>query len=156
MKKLIHLIWLPLLANCSSIPNNNFKETYQREICDKYSLYANSKDLNGSLSLYADDAIVNGSAAEPIVGKETIKENFIQWHESTKKINHSAKVISAKVFGNQAFAYGTWKVDQIMKDGSKREERGHWSTHNIKVGNNWKMTIDHKNDAEFYQTRNPP
>ena len=98
MKKLIHLIWLPLLANCSSIPNNNFKETYQREICDKYSLYANSKDLNGSLSLYADDAIVNGSAAEPIVGKETIKENFIQWHESTKKINHSAKVISAKVF----------------------------------------------------------
>ena len=156
MKKLIHLIWLPLLANCSSIPNNNFKETYQRVICDKYSLYANSKDLNGSLSLYADDAIVNGSAVEPIVGKETIKENFIQWHESTKKINHSAKVISAKVFGNQAFAYGTWKVDQIMKDGSKREERGHWSTHNIKVGNNWKMTIDHTNDAEFYPTRNTP
>ena len=156
MKKLIHLIWLPLLANCSSIPNNNFKETYQREICDKYSLYANSKDLNGSLSLYADDAIVNGSAVEPIVGMEAIKESFMQWHESTEKINHSATVISAKEFGNEACAYGIWKVDQIMIDGSKREETGHWSTHNIKVGNSWKMTIDHTNDAKFYPTRKTP
>ena len=156
MKKLIYLLCLTFLANCSSIPKDNFKETYQREICDKYSLYANSKDLNGSLSLYAEDAIVNGSAVEPIVGIEAIKESFIQWHESTEKINHSATVISAKRFGAEAFAYGIWKVDQIMKDGSKREERGHWSTHNIKVGNSWKMTIDHTNDAEFYPTRNTP
>ena len=156
MKKLIYLLCLTFLANCSSIPKDNFKETYQREICDKYSLYANSKDLNGSLSLYAEDAIVNGSAVEPIVGIEAIKESFIQWHESTEKINHSATVISAKKFGDEAFAYGVWKVDQVMKDGSKREETGHWSTHNIKVGNSWKMTIDHTNDAEFYKTRNTP
>ena len=55
MKKFIALIWLTLLTNCSSNSkedlNDNFKEVYQREICDKYSLYANSKDLNGSLSL---------------------------------------------------------------------------------------------------------
>lgn len=156
MKKLLYLISLTFLANCSSIPKNNFKETYQREICDKYSLYANSKDLNGSLSLYADDAIVNGSAVKPIVGIEAIKESFIEWHESTEKINHSATVIAAKRFGDEAFAYGIWKVDQVMNDGSKREETGHWSTHNIKVGNNWKMTIDHTNDAEFYPTRNTP
>ena len=156
MKKLIYLIGLTFLANCSSTPKYNFKETYQREICDKYSLYANNKDLNGSLSLYADDAIVNGSAVEPIFGMEAIKESFIQWHESTEKINHRATVISAKKFGNEAFAYGIWKVDQIMKDGSKREETGHWSTHNIKVGNTWKMTIDHTNDAKFYLTRKTP
>jgi len=154
MKIIITLICLTLLANCSSNPNNNFKEIYQREICDKYSLYANSKDLNGSLSLYAADAIVNNSAVEPIVGIEKIKDTFIQWYESAETINHSATVISAKVFGNEAFAYGSWKVNQIMKDGSKREERGNWSTHNIKVGNNWKMTIDHTNDAEFYAIRN--
>jgi len=154
MKNIMILICLTLLANCSSNTNENFKEIYQREICDKYSLYANSKDLNGSLSLYADDAIVNNSAVEPIVGLEKIKENFIQWYENAETINHSATVISAKVFGNEAFAYGSWKVDQIMKDGSKREERGNWSTHNIIVGNNWKMTIDHTNDAEFYAIRN--
>ena len=32
-------------------------------------------------------------------------------------------------------------------------ETGHWSTHNVKVGNNWKMTIDHTNDAKFYESR---
>jgi hypothetical protein len=40
-----------------------------------------------------------------------------------------------------------------MKDGSKREETGHWSTRNIKVGNSWKMTIDHTNNTKFYPTR---
>ena len=154
MKKIITLIGLTLLANCSSSPNDNFKEIYQREICDKYSLYANSKDLNGSISLYAVDAIVNNNAVEPIVGIEKIKENFIEWYESAKTINHSAKVISAQVFGNKAFAYGSWEVSQIMKDGSQRVERGHWSTHNVKVGNSWKMTIDHTNDIEFYDNRN--
>ena len=158
MKKLITMICLMLLANCvkmeKSDTNNNFIEIYQREICDKYSLYANTKDINGSLSLYPDNATVNNSAVAPIVGIDKIKENFIEWYESVETINHSAKVISAKVFGNEAFAYGSWKVDQIMKDGSKRVERGHWSTHNVKVGNNWKMTIDHTNDLEFYETRN--
>ena len=87
-----------LLVNCNSSPNDNFKDIYQREICDKYSLYANSKDLNGSLSLYAEDAIVNNSTVEPIVGINKIKENFIEWYESAETINHSATVISAKVF----------------------------------------------------------
>ena len=157
MKKLMAIVGLTVLTNCTSNIeaelNDNFMEIYQKAICDKYSLYANSKDLNGSLSLYVDDAIVNNSTMEPIVGKDKIKENFIKWYESAETINHSAIVISAKVFGNEAFAYGSWKVDQIMKDGSKREERGHWSTHNVKVGNNWKMTIDHTNDAAFYEIR---
>ena len=157
MKKLMAIVGLTVLTNCTSNIeaelNDNFMEIYQKAICDKYSLYANSKDLNGSLSLYVDDAIVNNSTMESIVGKDKIKENFIKWYESAETINHSATVISAKVFGNEAFAYGSWKVDQIMKDGSKREERGHWSTHNVKVGNNWKMTIDHTNDAAFYEIR---
>ena len=126
MKKLITMICLLLLANCvkmeESDTNDNFNKIYQREICDKYSLYANTKDLDGSLSLYADNAIVNNSAVAPIVGKDKIKENFIEWYESAETINHSAKVISAQIFGNKAFAYGSWEVDQIMKDGSKREE----------------------------------
>ena len=51
MKQLITMICLMLLANCvkmeKSDTNNNFIEIYQREICDKYSLYSNTKDING-------------------------------------------------------------------------------------------------------------
>ena len=43
MKKFIALIWLTLLTNCSSNSkddlNDNFKEVYQREICDKYDVH---------------------------------------------------------------------------------------------------------------------
>ena len=58
-------------------------------------------------------------------------------------------VISAKVFGDEAFAYGVWRVQQVMKDGTSSDETGHWSTHNKKIGDTWKMTIDHTNDAAF-------
>ena len=72
MKKLMAIVGLTVLTNCTSNIeaelNDNFMEIYQKAICDKYSLYANSKDLNGSLSLYVDDAIVNNSTVEPIVG----------------------------------------------------------------------------------------
>ena len=154
MKNLIILASCVFLMNCESVSSEDFMVEYQREICDKYSLYAKSKDLEGHLSLYTDDAMVNNSSVEPITGKDQIKQSFLDWYEGTKTIDHSAKVISAKVFGNEAFAYGTWRVDQIMKDGTQRIERGHWSTHNVKIGNSWKMTIDHTNDAEFYESRN--
>tara|TARA_Y100001934_G_C12274509_1_gene736677 strand:+ start:913 stop:1383 length:471 start_codon:yes stop_codon:yes gene_type:complete len=153
LKNTFILVCLIFLASCNSNPDESFKEIYQKEICDKYSLYANSKNLNGSLSLYADDAIVNNNAVEPIVGLEKIKKSFEEWYSNTKTIKHSAKVISAKRFGNEAFVYGKWEVDQIMNDGSRVVETGHWSTHNVKVGNNWKMTIDHTNDAKFYESR---
>ena len=154
MKNLIILVCCVFLMNCESVSSEDFMVEYQREICDKYSLYAKNKDLEGHLSLYTDDAMVNNSSVEPITGKDQIKQSFLDWYEGTKTIDHSAKVISAKVFGNEAFAYGTWRVDQIMKDGTQRIERGHWSTHNVKIGNSWKMTIDHTNDAEFYESRN--
>jgi len=154
MKNLIMLVCCVFLMNCETTSSEEFMTEYQREICDKYSLYAKNKDLDGHLSLYTDDAMVNNSSIEPISGKEQIKQSFLDWYGDTETIDHSAKVISAKVFGNEAFAYGSWKVDQVMKDGTQRSERGHWSTHNIKIGNSWKMTIDHTNDAEFYESRN--
>ena len=157
MKKIIILICFSFLISCDSnsdsFSDNDFIKLYQKEICDKYSLYANTKNLSGSLSLYAEDAIVNNNAVEPISGKEKIKQSFVEWYENAETINHSARVISAKVFGDEAFAYGVWTVKQVMKDGTSSDETGHWSTHNKKIGDTWKMTIDHTNDAAFYESR---
>ena len=116
MKNLIILAGCLFLMNCEKAPSEDFMLEYQREICDKYSLFAKNKDLEGHLSLYTDDAMVNNSSIEPISGKDQIKQSFLDWYGSTETIVHSAKVISAKVFGNEAFAYGSWKVDQTMKD----------------------------------------
>ena len=125
---------------------SDFKGEYQREICDKFSLYANTMDVEGSISLYNDDAVVNGNGSEPVKGIDQIRQGFVDWYESSETINHSAKVISAQVFGNKAFAYGKWKVDRTSKEGERTTSKGYWSTHNIKVDGTWKMTIDHTND----------
>ena len=149
MRTFVVLTSILLIISCESVKEENFKTTYQREICDKYSLYAKNKDLNGHLSLYANDATVNNNSVLPIQGHEEIKKSFIDWYDSTQDIKHSATVIDAKVFGEHAFAYGIWEVEQIMKDGSKTIEKGYWSTHNVMVNNTWKMTLDHTNDLDI-------
>ena len=138
-----------LIISCESRIDQDFKATYQKEICDKYSLYAKNKDLSGHLSLYVSNATVNNNSVPPIQGHEEIKKSFVDWYDSARDIKHSATVIDAKVFGDHAFAYGIWEVEQVMKDGSITTEKGYWSTHNIKVDNIWKMTLDHTNDLDI-------
>ena len=149
MRNFIVLTSILLIISCEPVKEEDFKATYQREICDKYSLYAKNKDLNGHLSLYVNDATVNNNSVPPIQGHQEIKKSFIEWYDSAQKINHSATVIDAKVFGDHAFAYGIWEVEQVMKDGSISTEKGYWSTHNVKVDNTWKMTLDHTNDLDI-------
>ena len=150
MKQSIIVLSLAMLVNCVEVDvsssNGDFKAEYQKEICDKYSMYANTMDVAGSLSLYAEDAIVNGNGLTPIQGLDKIKQDFIDWYGSSESINHSAEVISAQVFGNRAFAYGKWKVKSTSKEGVTAEREGYWSTQNVKVNGSWKMTLDHTND----------
>jgi len=131
MKQSIIVLSLALLVNCVEVDissaDGDFKAEYQKAICDKYSMYANTMDVVGSLSLYAEDAIVNGNGLAPIQGLDKIKQDFIDWYGSSESINHSAS-----------------------KEGVTTEREGHWSTHNIKVGGSWKMTLDHTNDLKNY------
>ena len=138
-----------MIVSCEYGIEEDFKATYQKEICDKYSLYAQNKDLFGHLSLYVDNATVNNNSVPPIQGHDEIKKSFIDWYDSAQDIKHSATVIDVKVFGDHAFAYGKWRVEQIMQDGSESIEEGYWSTHNVKVDNTWKMTLDHTNDLDI-------
>ena len=147
MKKFIAVIGLAFLINCVKVEEStSFKQEYQREICDKYSLYANTMDVEGSVSLYTKDAIVNGNGRDVVKGADNIRANFVGYYGSSESINHSAEVIAAYEFGDKAFAYGKWKVDRTSKDGVRTTKEGHWSTHNVKVDGKWKMVIDHTNN----------
>ena len=125
MRNFIVLTSILLVISCEAVEEEDFKVTYQREICDKYSLYAKNKDLNGHLSLYAKDATVNNNSVPPIQGHQEIKKSFTKWYDSTQKIKHSAKVIDAKVLGDHAFAYGFWEVEQVINDESISTEKGY-------------------------------
>ena len=103
-------------------------------------------DVEGSVSLYSEDAIVNGNGRNVVKGADNIRANFVGYYNSSQSINHSAEVIAAYEFGDKAFAYGKWKVDRTSKSGQRTTREGHWSTHNVKVAGAWKMTIDHTNN----------
>ena len=103
-------------------------------------------DVEGSVSLYTEDAIVNGNGRDIVQGAGNIRADFVGYYNSSESINHSAKVIVAYEFGDKAFAYGKWKVERTSKDGVRATKEGHWSTHNVKVDGKWKMTIDHTNN----------
>ncbi len=67
MKKFIAVICLAFLVNCVKVEESiSFKQEYQREICDKYSIYANTMDVEDSVSLYTKDAIVNGNGRDVV------------------------------------------------------------------------------------------
>ena len=149
MRKLAVITSFILVVSCESRIKEDFKAIYQKEVCDKYSLYAKNKDLSGHLSLYVDNATINNNSVPLIQGYDEIKKSFIDWYDSAQDIKHSATVIDVKVFGDHAFAYGKWRVEQIMQDGSESIEEGYWSTHNVKVDNTWKMTLDHTNDLDI-------
>ena len=56
MKKFIAFIGLAFLVNCVEVDKStNFKEEYQREICDKYSLYANTMDVEEADTLTQEE-----------------------------------------------------------------------------------------------------
>ena len=141
------VIGLVILVNCVEVDRNtNFKDEYQREICDKYSPYANTMDVEGSVSLYTKAAIVNCNGRDIVQGADNIRANFVGYYNSSESINHSAEVIAAYEFGDKTFAYGKWKVDRKSKDGVRNTREGHWSTHNVKVDGKWMMAIDHTNN----------
>ena len=59
MRKLAIITSFILVVSCESRIKEDFKAIYQKEVCDKYSLYAKNKDLSGHLSLYVDNATIN-------------------------------------------------------------------------------------------------
>ena len=123
MKKFIAVIGLAFLINCVKVEEStSFKQEYQREICDKYSLYANTMDVEGSVSLYTKDAIVNGNGRDVVKGADNIRANFVGYYNSSESINHSAEVIAAYEFGDKAFAYGKWIEHPRMV--SEPQEKG--------------------------------
>ena len=79
-------------------------------------------DVEGSVSLYTKDAIVNGNGRDVVKGADNIRANFVGYYNSSESINHSAKVIAAYEFGDKAFAYGKWI--EYLRMALEPQERG--------------------------------
>ena len=155
MKRIMILLGLIALinygANLNAQSNDGLKDIFQAN-SNKWSSYAESEDLDGIISLYTSDAIIDGNATGSVAGGE-IRDTFEQWFEANKSIEHSSNVISFTTFGDNAFVYGNWKVTQVTNDGKKIAVRGSWVNHMVKVEYKWKTKMELWNDAELFESR---
>ena len=155
MKRIMILLGLIALinygANLNAQSNDGLKDIFQAN-SNKWSSYAESEDLDGIISLYTSDAIIDGNATGSVAGGE-IRDTFEQWFEANKSIEHSSNVISFTAFGDNAFVYGNWTVNQVTNDGKKIAVRGSWVNYMVKVGNEWKTKMELWNDAELFESR---
>ena len=155
MKRLIPILTLVLMINCGTQSNvqsnSDLKDIFQAH-SNKWTSYAESEDLDGIMSLYTSDAIIDGNATGSVAGSE-IRGTFEQWFEANESIEHSSNVISCTAFGDNAFVYGNWKVNQVTNDDKKIAVRGSWVNHMVKVGNEWKTKMELWNDAELFESR---
>ena len=155
MKRIMILLGLIALinygANLNAQSNDGLKDIFQAN-SNKWSSYAKSEDLDGIVSLYTSDAIIDGNATGSVAGGE-IRDTFEQWFEANKSIEHSSNVISFTAFGDNAFVYGNWKVNQVTNDGKKIAVRGSWVNHMVKVEYKWKSKMELWNDAELFESR---
>ena len=155
MKRIMILLGLIALinygANLNAQSTDGLKDIFQAN-SNKWSSYAESEDLDGIVSLYTSDAIIDGNATGSVAGGE-IRDTFEQWFEANKSIEHSSNVISFTAFGDNAFVYGNWKVNQVTNDAKKIAVRGSWVNHMVKVENKWKTKMELWNDAELFESR---
>ena len=155
MKRIMILLGLIALinygANLNAQSNDGLKDIFQAN-SNKWSSYAESEDLDGIISLYTSDAIIDGNATGSVAGSE-IRGSFEQWFEANESIEHSSNVISCTAFGDNAFVYGNWKVNQVTNDGKKIAVRGSWVNHMVKVEYKWKSKMELWNDAELFESR---
>ena len=155
MKRIMILLGLIALINygadLNAQSNDGLKDIFQAH-SNKWTSYAESEDLDGIVSLYTSDAIIDGNATGSVAGGE-IRDTFEQWFEANKSIEHSSNVISFTTFGDNAFVYGNWKVTQVTNDGKKIAVRGSWVNHMVKVEYKWKTKMELWNDAELFESR---
>ena len=155
MKRIMILLGFIALINCganlNAQSNDGLKDIFQAN-SNKWSSYAESEDLDGIISLYTSDAIIDGNATGSVAGSE-IRGSFEQWFEANESIEHSSNVISCTAFGDNAFVYGNWKVNQVTNDGKKIPVRGSWVNHMVKVEYKWKSKMELWNDAKLFESR---
>lgn len=93
-----------------------------KEILNKYAAMCHAGDLDGWISLWADDGIQMYPGAPSRVGKEQIRaEMKPAFDQFILKIAITSEM-EAKVSGNLGFARGTYTLSMVPKGGGETSE----------------------------------
>jgi ketosteroid isomerase-like protein len=136
---IVCLVVLPLAIVCNFPPSaKGAGEQAVRDLDAAWSKAAGAKDLDKTVSFYADDAIVLPPNDTAKTTKEAIRALWKGLIESATSVSWSATSVKMAKSGDMACLSGTY--ESTMKDGTK--DRGKYCEVWEKKGGTWKCGTD--------------
>jgi len=109
-----------------------------RDADDAWSKAAGAKDLDKTVSYYADDAIVLPPNAPMVTSKDGIRDLWKGFLDSFTTISWNTTRVEVSKSGDMAVTTGTYQL--TMKDGTN--DRGKYCEVWEKKGGTWKVATD--------------
>ena len=136
---IVCLVVLPLAIVCNFPPTaSGSDEKAVRDADAEWSKVAGAKDLDKTVSFYADDAMVLPPNQPMITSKTGIRDLWKGFLDSLTDISWKTTRVETAKSGDMAVLTGTY--DMTMKDGTK--EHGKYCEVWEKKGGTWKVGVD--------------
>ena len=136
---IVYLVVLPLAIVCSFPPTaNGADEKALRDADAEWSKAAGAKDLDKTVSFYADDALVVPPNEAAVRSKDGIRSLWKGLIDSVTDVGWKATRVEIAKSGEMACLTGTYEL--TMKDGTK--DRGKYCEVWEKKGGRWKCGTD--------------
>ena len=135
----VYLVVLPLAIVCNFPPTaNGADEKALRDADAEWSKAAGAKDLDKTVSFYADDALVLPPNEAAVTSKDGIRSLWKGLIGSVTDVSWKATRVEMAKSGEMACLTGTYEL--TMKDGTK--DRGKYCEVWEKKGGTWKCGTD--------------
>ena len=136
---IVCLVVLPLAIVCNFPPNaKGADEQAVRDADAAWSKAAGAKDLDKTVSFYADDAIVLPPNEGAVTTKDGVRNLWKGFLDTMTDISWKATRVEMAKSGDMACLTGTYEL--TMKDGTK--DRGKYCEVWEKKGGTWKCGTD--------------
>ena len=137
---IVYLVVLPIAVVCNFPPNaKGADEQAVRDADAAWSKAAGAKDLDKTVSFYADDAVVLPPNEAAVTTKDGIRNLWKGFLDSLTDISWKTMRVEMAKSGDMAVLIGTYEM--TMKDGTKDKGK-YCEVWKRKSDGKWKVTTD--------------
>ena len=139
---IIALVVLPIAIVCNFPPTTKGAGADEKAVRDadaEWSKVAGAKDLDKTVSYYADDAVVMPPNEAAVTTKEGVRNLWKGFLDSLQDISWRTTRVEVSKSGDMAVLLGTYEM--TMKDGSKDKGK-YCEVWEKKAGGKWKVGTD--------------
>lgn len=118
-------------------------ESAVREISKNWLSLEKSHDIDGIVDIFADDAVVYSRNAEPLIGKEAIRQSYVEERQKSPNltVDWTTEKVDVAASGDMAVEYGKFNITNPGGEGPESDQ-GNFVTVYKKIDGKWKVVAD--------------